>query len=87
MTWWGRHRWLLEGFSRPQNIGLGYTALGRDTTRGVPLVDIFDLLSARLLGSPPFGRSFTNWGAASALELFLPLMALLPLLAQIQHNL
>jgi len=74
----------LKAFKTKHRFGLH---LWGDTTRSVPLVDsIFDLLSARYWVHLHW-EDLPNWGKAaqSALELFLPLMALLPLLAQIQR--
>ena len=77
-------------FSKPQNIGSGYTVLGNKQCLGVYRWLVLSL-TAYLLAhwaylNFPTG-SLPDWGEAahSALELLLPLMALFPLLVEIQR--
>ncbi len=90
MTWWGRRRWGIEGFFKTIKHRFGLHRFGQQTLLGVYRWLVLSLTAYLLaywthlhLG----GGAIPDWGEAaqSALELLLPLMALLPLLADIQR--
>lgn len=90
MTWWGRRRWQIEGFFKTAKHRFGLHRFGQQTLLGVYRWLVLSL-TAYLLAhwaylNFPTG-SLPDWGEAahSALELLLPLMALFPLLVEIQR--
>ena len=90
ITWWGRRRWAIEGFFKVAKYRFGLDCFGQPTLLGVYRW-LFLSLTAYLLAHwvylhSPTG-SLPDWGEAAqkALELLLPLMALLSLLAEIQR--
>jgi hypothetical protein len=90
MTWWGRRRWAIEGFFKTAKHRFGLHRFGQQSLLGVYRWLILSLTTYLLahwvyLHSP---TSFLpDWGEAAqkALELLFPLIALLPLLADIQR--
>ena len=90
MTWWGRRRWAIEGFFKTIKHRFGLHRFGQQTLLGVYRWLVLSL-TAYLLSHWSHlhsgGRDSPDWGEAAqkALELLLPLMALLPLLADIQR--
>jgi hypothetical protein len=90
ITWWGKRRWSIEGFFKTVKHRFGLHRFGQQTLLGVYRWLVLSL-TAYLLAywvylHAPSGSSL-NWGEAAqkALELLLPLMALLPMLAEIQR--
>lgn len=90
ITWWGKRRWSIEGFFKTVKYRFGLHRFGRQTLLGVYRWLVLSLTAYLLahwvyLYSPT--SSLPNWGEAAqtALELLLPLMALLPMLVQIQR--
>lgn len=90
ITWWGRRRWQIEGFFKTAKHRFGLARFGQQTLLGVYRWLVLSLTAYLLahwiyLHSP--NGSLPNWAEAaqSALELLLPLMALFPLLAEIQR--
>lgn len=90
MTWWGRRRWAIEGFFKTAKHRFGLHRFGQQTLLGVYRWLVLSLTAYLLshwthlyLG----GGAMPDWGEAAqkALELLLPLMALLPLLADIER--
>lgn len=91
ITWWGRRRWQIEGFFKTVKHRFGLHRFGQQTLLGVYRWLVLSLTAYLLshwvhlhLG----GGAIPDWGAAaaqSALELLLPLMALLPLLTEVQR--
>lgn len=90
ITWWGRRRWQIEGFFKIAKHRFGLHRFGQQTLLGVYKWLVLSL-TAYLLAHWTYLYSPTgplpDWGEAaqSALELLLPLMALFPLLAEIQR--
>lgn len=90
ITWWGRHRWQIEGFFKTIKHRFGLHRFGQQTLLGVYRWLVLSL-TAYLLAHWVYLHAPTNqlpdWGKAAqkALELLLPLMALLPMLAEIQR--
>lgn len=91
MTWWGRRRWAIEGFFKTIKHRFGLHRFGQQTLLGVYRWLVLSLTAYLLahwtyLHSPT--GSLPDWGEAAqkALELLLPLMVLLPLLAEIQRT-
>lgn len=90
ITWWGRRRWQIEGFFKTSKHRFGLHRFGQQTLLGVYrwlVLSLTAYLLAHWAHLHSGGGSLPNWGEAaqSALELLLPLMALFPLLAQIQR--
>lgn len=90
ITWWGRRRWQIEGFFKTAKHRFGLHRFGQQTLLGVYRWLVLSLTAYLLaywiyLYSPT--GPLPDWGEAaqSALELLLPLMALFPLLAEIQR--
>lgn len=90
MTWWGRRRWAIEGFFKTAKHRFGLHRFGQQTLLGVYRWLVLSLTAYLLahwiyLHAPK--HPFPDWGEAAqkALELLLPVMALLPLLTQIQR--
>jgi hypothetical protein len=90
ITWWGRRRWQIEGFFKTAKYRFGLDCFGQQTLLGVYRWLVLSLTAYLLahwvyLHSP--NGSLPDWSEAAqkALELLLPLMALLPLLAEIQR--
>jgi len=90
MNWWGRRRWQIEGFFKTAKHRFGLHRFGQQTLLAVYRWLVLSL-TAYLLAhwtylNFPTG-SLPDWGEAAriALELLLPLMALLPLLVEIQR--
>ena len=90
ITWWGKRRWSIEGFFKTAKHRFGLHRFGQQTLLGVYRWLVLSL-TAYLLAHWVYLCSPTNplpdWGEAAqkALELLLPLMALLPMLAEIQR--
>ena len=90
MTWWGRRRWAIEGFFKTAKHRFGLHRFGQQTLLGVYRWLVLSL-TAYLLAHWVYLHAPTNllpdWSEAAqlALELLLPLMALLPMLAEIQR--
>ena len=90
MTWWGRRRWAIEGFFKTAKHRFGLHRFGQQTLLGVYRWLVLSL-TAYLLSHWVYLHAPTNslpdWGEAAqlALELLLPLMTLLPMLAEIQR--
>ncbi|MBW4639022.1 MAG: transposase [Gloeocapsa sp. UFS-A4-WI-NPMV-4B04] len=90
ITWWGRRRWAIEGFFKTAKHRFGLQRFGQQTLLGVYRWLVLSL-TAYLLAHWVYLHAPTNplpdWGDAAqkALELLLPLMALLPMLAEIQR--
>ncbi len=90
MTWWGRRRWAIEGFFKTAKHRFGLHRFGQQTLLGVYRWLVLSL-TAYLLAHWVYLHAPTNplpdWSEATqkALELLLPLMALLPMLAEIQR--
>lgn len=89
MTWWGRRRWGIEGFFKTAKHRFGLHRFGQQTLLGVYrwlVLSLTAYLLAHWAHLHAGGKASPDWGEAahSALELLLPLMALLPLLAEIQ---
>ena len=90
MTWWGRRRWQIEGFFKTAKHRFGLHRFGQGTLLGVYrwlVLSLIAYLLAYLAHLNLGGGALPDWGEAaqSALELLLPLMALFPLLADIQR--
>lgn len=90
MTWWGRRRWQIEGFFKTVKHRFGLHRFGQGTLLGVYrwlLLSLITYLLAHWTHLHLGGAALPNWGEAAqfALELLLPLMALFPLLAEIQR--
>jgi hypothetical protein len=90
ITWWGKRRWSIEGFFKTVKHRFGLHRFGQQTLLGVYRWLVLSL-TAYLLAHWVYLSSPTNllpdWSEAAqkALELLLPLMALLPMLAEIQR--
>ena len=90
MTWWGRRRWAIEGFFKTAKHRFGLHRFGQQTLLGVYRWLVLSL-TAYLLSHWVYLHAPTNslpdWGEAAqkALELLFPLIALLPMLAEIQR--
>ena len=87
---WGRRRWAIEGFFKIALHRFGLHRFGQQTLLGVYRWLVLSLTAYLLahwvyLHAPT--DSLPDWGEAEllALELLLPLMALLPMLAEIQR--
>lgn len=90
MTWWGRRRWAIEGFFKTAKHRFGLHRFGQQTLLGVYrwlVLSLTAYLLAHWVHLHSGGGVLPDWGKAaqSALELLLPLMALLSLLAEIQR--
>ena len=90
ITWWGRRRWQIEGFFKVIKYRFGIDRFGQQTLLGMYrwlVLSLTAYLLAHWAHLHSGGRDLPDWGAAAqtALELLLPLMALLPLLAEIQR--
>lgn len=90
ITWWGRRRWQIEGFFKTIKHRFGLHRFGQQTLLGVYrwlVLSLTAYLLAHWAHLHSGGGALPDWGEAaqSALELLLPLMALLPLLAEIQR--
>lgn len=90
ITWWGRRRWKIEGFFKVAKYRFGLDRFGQQTLLGVYRWLILSLnayLLAHWAHLHSVGGALPDWSEAaqSALELLLPLMALFPLLAEIQR--
>ncbi|WP_339363554.1 transposase [Aliterella atlantica] len=90
MTWWGRRRWAIEGFFKTAKHRFGLHRFGQQTLLGVYRWVILSLAAYLLahwvyLNAPE--HPLPDWGDAAqkALELLLPLMTLLPMLAEIRR--
>ncbi|MBE9193585.1 transposase [Gloeocapsopsis crepidinum LEGE 06123] len=90
MTWWGRRRWAIEGFFKTAKHRFGLHRFGQQTLLGVYRWLVLSL-TAYLLVHWVHLHASTNllpdWSDAAqkALELLLPMMALLPMLVEIQR--
>lgn len=90
ITWWGRRRWKIEGFFKVAKYRFGLDRFGQQTLLGLYRWLVLSL-TAYLLAHwghlHSVGGDLPDWGEAAqtALELLLPLMALFPLLAEIQR--
>lgn len=90
MTWWGRRRWQIEGFFKVAKYRFGLDRFGQQTLLGVYrwlVLSLTAYLLAHWVHLHSGGGALPDWSEAAqkALELLLPLMALLPLLAEIQR--
>lgn len=90
ITWWGRRRWQIEGFFKTAKHRFGLHRFGQGTLLGVYrwlTLSLTAYLLAHWTHLHSGGGALPDWGEAaqSALELLVPLMALLPLLAEIQR--
>ena len=90
ITWWGRRRWGIEGFFKTIKHRFGLHRFGQQTLLGVYrwlVLSLTAYLLAHWAHLHLGGGARPDWGEAAqkALELLLPLMALLPLLAEIQR--
>ena len=90
ITWWGRRRWGIEGFFKTIKHRFGLHRFGQQTLLGVYrwlILSLTAYLLAHWVHLHLGGGARPDWGKAAqkALELLLPLMALLPLLAEIQR--
>ena len=90
ITWWGKRRWSIEGFFKTVKHRFGLHRFGQQTLLGVYRWLVLSL-TAYLLAHWiylyfPTGR-LPDWGEAAqkALKLLFPLMAILPMLAEIQR--
>jgi hypothetical protein len=90
ITWWGKRRWSIEGFFKTVKHRFGLHRFGQHTLLGVYRWLVLSLTAYLLahwvyLSFPT--SPLPDWGEAAqkALELLLPLMALLPMLAEIQR--
>lgn len=90
IAYWGRRRWAIEGFFKMAKHRFGLHRFGQQTLLGVYRWLVLSL-TAYLLAHWSYLHSpngpLPDWGKAAqlALELLLPLMALLPLLADMQR--
>ena len=89
-TYWGRRRWAIEGFFKTAKHKFGLHRFGQQTLLGVYrwlVLSLTAYLLAHWAHLHSGGDVLPDWGEASqlALELLLPLMALFPLLAEIQR--
>ena len=87
---WGRRRWQIEGFFKVAKHRFGIDRFGQQTLLGVYrwlVLSLTAYLLAHWTHLHSEGRDLPDWGEAAqkALELLLPLMALLPLLAKVQR--
>jgi len=90
MTWWGRRRWQIEGFFKVAKHRFGLDRFGQQTLLGVYrwlVLSLSAYLLAHWVHLHLGGGTLPDWSqsAQKALELLLPLMALLPLLVEIQR--
>ncbi len=90
ITWWGRRRWQIEGFFKVAKHRFGLHRFGQQTLLGVYrwlVLSLTAYLLAHWAHLHSGGGALPDWGNAAqlALELLLPLMALLPLLVEIQR--
>ncbi|WP_250126662.1 transposase [Chroococcidiopsis sp. CCMEE 29] len=91
ITWWGRRRWGIEGFFKTIKHRFGLHRFGQQTLLGVYRWLVLSLTAYLLAHWAHLhlegGGARPDWGEAAqkALELLLPLMALFPLLAEIQR--
>jgi len=90
ITWWGRRRWQIEGFFKVAKYRFGLDRFGQQTLLGVYrwlVLSLTAYLLAHWAHLHSRGGDLPDWGKAAqkALELLLPLMALLPVLAEIQR--
>ena len=90
ITWWGRRRWQIEGFFKVAKYRFGLERFGQQTLLGVYrwlVLSLTAYLLAHWAHLHLGGGALPNWGEAarSALELLFPLMALFPLLVEIQR--
>ena len=84
ITWWGRRRWQIEGFFKVAKYRFGLDRFGQQTLLGVYrwlVLSLIAYLLAHWAHLHSGGGDLPDWGEAAqqALELLLPLMALLPL--------
>jgi hypothetical protein len=90
ITRWGRRRWQIEGFFKVAKHRFGLHRFGQQTLLGVYrwlVLSLSAYLIAHWAHLHSGGRALPDWSEAAqlALELLLPLMVLLPLLAEIQR--
>lgn len=90
MNWWGRRRWSIEGFFKTAKHRFGLHRFGQQTLLGVYrwlVLSLTAYLLSHWVHLYSGGGAMPDWGEAAqkALELLLPLMALLPLLAELQR--
>jgi len=90
ITWWGRRRWAIEGFFKTAKHRFGLHRFGQQTLLGVYrwlVLSLTAYLLAHWAHLHSEGGARPDWGEAAqkALKLLLPLMALLPLLAEIRR--
>lgn len=90
ITWWGHRRWQIEGFFKVAKHRFGLDRFGQQTLLGVYrwlILSLTAYLLAHWAHLHSGGGARPDWGEAAqlALELLLPLMALFPLLADIQR--
>lgn len=90
ITRWGRRRWQIEGFFKVAKHRFGLHRFGQQTLLGVYrwlVLSLTAYLLAHWAHLHSGGGAIPDWGEAAqlALELLLPLMALFPLLAEIQR--
>ncbi len=90
INWWGKRRWSIKGFFKTVKHRFGLHRFGQQTLLGVYRWLVLSLTAYLLahwvyLCSPT--KPLPDWGEAAqnALEILLPLMALLPILAEIQR--
>lgn len=90
ITRWGRRRWQIEGFFKVAKYRFGLDRFGQQKLLGVYrwlVLSLTAYLLAHWAHLHSGGGDLPDWGEAAqlALELLLPLMVLLPLLAEIQR--